>query len=338
MRLSRCNGYLFLFCLIFLFSCTGKEESIYRKSDILMDTIVTITVVSVSPEKAEQSIEKAFAKIKGLEKELNFFSQESDIAEVNRNAGIKPVKVSEETFRLLETANSISERTEGRFDITVGPLLSLYDFQKKIRPSAELIREKLSFVGYEYMALNSNTRTVFLKKKGMMVDPGGITKGFAADAAVEVLKKEGIKSALVAVAGDIRCYGLKPDGKPWKIGIRDPRGKTEDDLIATIDLTDMAISTSGDYIRFFVEDGRRYHHIIDPKTGYPASGVISVTVIGPLAVYTDSLATAIFVSGIEKGLKTAETFGYETLMVDRNGKFHLTEGLRDRIEFIKRDH
>ena len=206
-----------------------------------MDTIVTVTVVSDSEKKADDAIKRTFEEIKDLEGLFNFFSPESEISEINRKAAVAPVKLSVDTFHLLEKALDVSAKTDGAFDITVGVVVNLYDFHNKTRPPDSLIKEKLPFVNYKNVILNKKDQTVFLKKKGMLVDPGGIAKGFAADRAIEILKSEGIGAALVAVAGDIRGYGLKPDGKPWKVGIRDPRGESIDDIIATIDLRDMEI-------------------------------------------------------------------------------------------------
>ncbi|MEC4685722.1 MAG: FAD:protein FMN transferase [Nitrospirota bacterium] len=313
------------------FSCNWRKDETYRKSEFLLDTIVTITVVSDSEKKAGNAMDKAFAEIKRIGKLINFFSPDSEISAINRNAGISPVALSPDTYTLLERATEVSTETGGAFDMTVGVVVNLYDFHKKIRPSDALIREKLPLVNFRDLMLNQDKQTAFLKRKGMTVDAGGIAKGYAADRAIEILKSEGIKAALVAVAGDIRAYGLKPGGTPWRVGIRDPRGQSMDDIIATLELRDMAISTSGDYERFFIETGKRYHHLIDPKTGYPAGGVMGVTIVGPLGVYTDSLATALFISGIDKGLKIAGTLGYDALMIDKTGKIHMTDTLKNKI-------
>ncbi len=321
--------------VILVSSCELRKERMFRRSEFLMDTIVTITVVSGSKGKADEAIGKAFGELERLEGLLDFFSPASEISEINREASAAPVRVSQETFDLLERALEVSEKTDGAFDITVGAVVSLYDFQGKKSPPAGLIRERLPLVDYRNVILDRETMTVKLAREGMLIDPGGITKGYAADRAVEVLRSEGIRAALVAVAGDIRGYGSKPDGSPWKIGIRDPRGKGREDVIATVELKDMAISTSGDYERFFIQDGKRIHHLIDPRTGYPARGVISATVLAPLAVYTDSLATALFISGVERGLEIAETLGFDALIIDDEGGYHMTESLRGRVEFTK---
>ena len=324
-----------LMLLVLLPACKRPGERMFRETGFVMDTIVTITVVAEDEEEAGAAIEKGLDELRRLEGLLNFFSEKSEITRINRNAGLGPVKVSEETFEVVRRAVEVSEETGGAFDITVGRLTGLYDFHKKILPSEEEIREALRFVNFRDIILDSKAGTVFLRKKGMVVDTGGIAKGFAADRVVAVLKGLGIKAALVAVAGDIRGYGLKPDGTPWKVGIKDPRGG-KDDLIAVLSLKDSAISTSGDYERFFIRDGVRYHHLLDPATGHPARGLRSVTVIAPEGVLTDSLATALFIAGPERGMGIIRRLGFDAVMVDEAGKIIMTEGLKDRLRIIEK--
>lgn len=334
--MKRIGSYLIslLLVIVVLSGCSSNKERMFKKSEILMDTIVSITVVSESKEKAEAAIDRAFREIKRLEGLLNFYSGKSDVAEINRNSGIKPVHVSPETYDLVRISRTISEETGGVFDITIGPISGLYDFVRKKRPSLQEIHSLIPLVGYKRMVLNPEEMTVYLKKKGMKIDPGGIAKGYAADRAVEILKKAGIKAALVAIAGDIRCYGTKPDGEDWIVGIQNPRAGKGKEVFATIRLKDMAISTSGDYQRYFIEDGKRYHHILDPATGLPATGLISVSVVGPLATYTDSLATAVFVRGLPEGKRLAEKMGYYIIAVDQEGNIHISDTIKDRVSLI----
>ncbi len=299
-----------------------------------MDTLVTITVVSSSQDKADRAIEAAFSEISAIAKLSDFYSPDSEVSMINRKSGRAGVRVSPDVLDMLSKAIYVSENTAGAFDITIGPVMSLYDFHRKIKPDDREIRRNLHFVNYRNVSIDKKTSTVFLKEKGMLVDPGGITKGYTADKAVEILKQQGIRAGLVAVAGDIKAFGLKPDGKPWKIGIRNPApGSSEDDVVATIELTDMAISTSGDYERCFVLDGKKYHHLIDPKTGYPASGCRSVSVIAKDGVYTDSFATGVFILGPEKGMKVLEKMGFEGIIFDNTGKPRLTPGIRGKVAF-----
>jgi thiamine biosynthesis lipoprotein len=343
---------LCLLLLTFLSACAPYKEKIYRKSKILMDTLVTITVVSNSQDSAEKAIDSAFSEIEKLEKLTNFFSSESEVSLINKNAGISGVKVSPDILDILEKALLVSEKTRGAFDVTIGPVMTLYDFYKKIRPEQGAIKKNLPLVNYRELIINKNKSTVFLRKKGMLIDLGGIAKGYAADKAVETLKINGIHSGLVSVAGDIEAFGLKPDKRPWKIGIRSPRIPTtpplprggkrgvkgdkegfSDDIMATIELRDMAISTSGDYERFFILDGKRYHHLLSPKTGYPAEGCQSVSVITKNGVFTDAFATGVFILGPERGMKVLEKMGFDGVIVDSQGKVHITPNIRGKIEF-----
>jgi thiamine biosynthesis lipoprotein len=318
----------------FLCACTPQKENIYKKSKILMDTFVTITVVSNSKNSADKAIDTAFSEIERLEKLSNFFSSESEVSRINKNPGISGVRVSPDILDMLNKAIMVSEKTEGAFDVTIGPVISLYDFHKKIKPEESAVKKNLSLVNYRELIIDRNKSAAFLKKRGMLIDLGGIAKGYAADKAVEALKRNRINSGLVSVAGDIKAFGLKPDGKPWKIGIRNPRSKSkEDDVMATIELSDMAISTSGDYERCFILDGKRYHHLLSPKTGYPAEGCQSVSVITKECAFTDAFATGVFILGPEKGLKVFEKMGFDGIIVDSQGKVHTTPNIRGKFEF-----
>jgi thiamine biosynthesis lipoprotein len=310
-----------------------------------MDTLITITVVSDSKEIAEKAIDAALAEIENLDRLLNFFSSESEVSNINKNAGISAIKVSPDTLDVLDMSLLVSKNTAGAFDITIGPVITLYDFYKKIKPEDSVIKKNLPLINYRDLIIDRNKSTAFLKKKGMLIDLGGISKGYAADKAVEVLKRNGIHAGLVSVAGDIKAFGLKPDGMPWKIGIRNPRispnpllvkgseGGVTEDIIATIELRDMAISTSGDYERYFMLDGRRYHHILDPKTGYPAEGSQSVSIITNKALFTDAFATGVFILGPERGMKFLEKMGLDGVIVDSQGKVHITPNIRGKVEF-----
>lgn len=323
------------YCLFtFLSACNINKESIFKKSKILMDTLVTITVVSNSKDSAEKAIDTAFSEIEKLERLSNFYSSDGEITRINKNAGISEVKVSHDILELLEKALYVSENTEGAFDVTIGSVITLYDFHEKIKPEEGSVKKKLSLVNYRNLIIDRNKSTVFLRRKGMLIDLGGITKGYAADKAVETLKKQGIRSGLVSVAGDIKTFGLKPDGRPWKVGIRNPRAKDkDDDIMATIELKDMAISTSGDYERFFILADKKYHHLLDPKTGHPAQECRSVSIITNECTFTDAFATGIFMLGPERGMKVLEKMGFDGIIIDSQGKIHMTPNIRGKIEF-----
>jgi len=325
---------LFLACLL-LCSCSPQKERVFKKSKITMDTVVAITVISDAEDRADRAIDAAFSRIDALDKTLNFFSDTSELSRINAQAGVAPVTVSSETVEVIARAVDTSAKTEGAFDVTVGPEIMLWDFVAKTMPDEKTVKERLPLVNYKNILIDKEKSTVFLTQRGMRADLGAIAKGFAADKAVAELKRQGIRAGLVAVAGDIRAFGLKPDGSGWKVGIRNPRtsGKDDDGILATTELRDMAISTSGDYERYFIKDGVRYHHILDPKTGYPAGRSRSATVIAKEGTDTDSFSTAVFVLGPEKGIRVLEEMGFEGMIIDKDGQVHATPGLKGRIEF-----
>lgn len=338
LRFKRKYLTLLIFLVIAVTSCSRYKDATYKKTKSLMDTFVTVTVVSDSAEKAEAAIEKAFSTMERFGRLVDFYSETSDVAEINRNSGMAPVRVSPETLEVIEKAAFVAAKSGGAFDPTIGPVVKLWDFNKKIRPSEDDIKSKLDLVDYRNIMIDRQNSTVLLKKRGMMLDPGGIAKGYAADLAVKTLRDQGIKSGLVAAAGDIRTFGTRPDGNPWNIGIKNPRpGSGSDEILATIKLGDKAVSTSGDYERYFMLDGQRYHHILDPRTGYPARGCRSVTVITDRGVFADAFSTAVFVLGPEKGLRLAEDEEMQTLIVDDNGRVITTPGLKDKLRFEKGD-
>ena len=317
-------------------SCSQQKDSVYKKTMPLMDTVVSISVVSDAKDAAEKAIDASFEKIDRFGNLINFYAEKSELSEINRNAGIQKTKVSPETLDLIEKAIAVSERSGGAFDPTIGPIVKLWDFLNKKKPADEEIRRALPLVDYRNVIIDKTDATVFLKKRGMMLDLGGIAKGYAADLAVASLIESGMQAGLVSIAGDIRTFGLKPDKKPWAIGIKNPRQTSEkDELIATIGLSDKAISTSGDYERYFMEDGMRLHHLLDPKTGYPATACRSVSIVTDRAVNTDAFSTAVFILGPEKGMTLARELGMEAIIIDSSGTRYLTDNVKEQLTFEK---
>ena len=215
-----------VYCSLFLIGCAEKEK-MYKESRIVMDTFCTITVVSPSRKEAKEAIEAGFTEIKRLEQLLNFFSADSEVTALNRASGREPVKVSRDTLDVIKKAVEIANYTDGAFDPTIGPLMRLWGFESQNpKPSIPLenkIKDALRFVDYKKIKINDLASQIFLEEKGMEIDLGGIAKGYAADRAIGAIKAKGIKAALVAIAGDIKTFGLKPDLQPWKIGIQNPR-------------------------------------------------------------------------------------------------------------------
>ena len=299
-----------------------------------MYTIVSITVSCKSEEQAQKTMDASFRELDRLAGLMNFYSEDSEISMINRQASRAPVKVSKDTFDLLEKSVYVSEMTEGAFDVTVGPLVKLWDMQKKIVPDRKAVIEAMEKVGYRNILLDKTTSTVFLKKSGAQIDLGGILKGYAADKVIWILKQNGFTSAIVAVGGEVRAIGRKPDGTPWMVGIQNPRQKgSADEIVATMELSDKATSTSGDYNNYFEKDGVRYHHLLDPKTGFPSKQCGSTTIIANDSTTADGFSK-LFVLGPEKGLEVAKRLGFDVIFIDCNGGIVMSDRLKEKIRFV----
>ncbi len=303
-----------------------KEEEVkalYQENFLAMDTIFTITLTEENKNAAED-IKNIVEKLDEL---FDVYNHESDIYKINVNSG-KYASVNENTYEVLQRAYIIAEDTEGAFDPTIESLMKLWDINKKRIPRNNEIESKLNLVNYRDIKFNIDTKSVMLKSKEMQLNVGGIAKGFAVKKQIEVLKNAGITSALISGGGNTYALGKKPDGSSWKIGIRDPRDKNI--IIGHLELENMAVDTSGDYERYFIKDGTRYHHIISPKTGYPARGLISVTVITKDPVEADALATALFVMGSQKAVDyVKKRDDIEAVLVTQNREVLVSKGAND---------
>lgn len=294
----------FLFLLVFLSGCAGAKD-VYVSRPAL-GTFVEITVSGLNKPEREirEGVNKAFAEINRIERLLSRFIPQSDIGRINTFACREPVKVTAETIRVLEKAIEFSRRTRGAFDVTIYPLLELWgitDKEKSPRhiPAAPQIAQALQKVGYQYIEIAREKNTVFFTREGMTIDLGGIAAGYAVDRAVGILKAAGISSALINAGGDIYALGVKGKTK-WQIGLKHPRRQKE--MLTILALQDEAVATSGDYQNFVEIEGRRYSHIVNPRTGYPCADVpASVTVISDDCTTADALSTALFVLGPQEG-------------------------------------
>ncbi len=263
----------------------------------------TISVVSEDGAWAESQIEAAIVEISRIEKLLTTFSDDSQTNQINQNAGIKPVKVDKEVFDLIQRSLRISSLTDGAFDISYGSIdKRFWNFDKEMTslPDAEAAKESVRLINYNNVILDTENQTVFLKEKGMRIGFGGIGKGYAAESAKRLLIKNGVKSGIVNAAGDLTTWGNQPNGKPWTISIADPENKHE--AFSSLSISGLAVATSGSYEKYVIIDGKKYSHTIDPKTGFPVSGIKSVTIICPNAELADAMATPITVLGVDAGL------------------------------------
>ena len=305
------------------------------RTEFLMSTVVEGIIYADNNKFGEASLAAAYNEAGKLELILDRHRPTSDVSKINEAAGKQPVAVSAATFAVVERALEIGRLTNGSFDITVAPLLELWGFgtgDTRV-PTDEELAAALQVIDYTRVRLERENQQVFLEDANAKIDLGGIAKGFIVDQAVEVLLKEGVASAYFDAGGDIRVIGGKPDGTPWRIGVRHPRERRQ--LIARVELRDQAIVTSGDYERFFVSDGIRYHHILDPATGFPAQGLISVTVVAKDAFTADSLSTAIFVLGLERGMALIESLpNVEAILITEDVQVHVSGGLQGKVDLL----
>jgi thiamine biosynthesis lipoprotein len=303
---------------------------IVREARPLMGTVFRITVASraVARPAVAAAVEEGFGEVARLEQVMSEWRDGTELSSVNRAAGASPVRVCAETFEVLERARHFSETSGGAFDVTFNALWGLWDFRRTppVLPDPAEVARRLPLIDHRKLRLDAAARTAFLEQRGMRIGLGGIAKGYAVDRVCELLRRRGLADHIVAGGGDVRTAGSR-GGQPWRVAIQHPR---EPGAMFTMEAGEgLAVSTSGDYERYFIIGGRRYHHIMDPRTGSPARGLISATVIAPTAMDSDAMATAVFVLGAPRGLDLASrTPGVEALVVDDDGRAHMTHGLR----------
>ena len=279
-----------------------------------------ITVVANDEAQGNASIAVAIAEITRIEKLISSWDPNSQTSSINRNAGIKPVRIDTELFNLIERAIKISKLTDGAFDISYASMDRIWKFDgsMNVMPSEVEIMTSVAKVGFNNIVLDKNESTVFLKLEGMKIGFGGIGKGYAADKAKALLIAQGAPSGIINASGDMNTWGKQPDGSEWKVAITNPMNKNK--VFALLPITDGAVVTSGNYEKFVNFNGKRYTHIIDPRSGYPSSGIISVTVFAPTAELADALATSVFVMGKEAGLDRINQLPkIECIIIDDSG-------------------
>ncbi len=306
----------------------------YSRTELILDTIFEVTIFVDEEIEGDPLVREAFDKVRALEKVMSRFVTNSDVDKINQQAGKEPVEVDPRTFYVIEKSLYFGEASQGKFDVTIAPLLNLWGFgtgEEREPPEGEEIEEVLPLVDYQEIELDEENMSVFLPREEMALDLGGIAKGYIVDEIAEFLEGEGVEHGTVNAGGDIRALGTRLDGNPWRIGITHPRDR--ENIIAVIPVTQEAIVTSGDYERYFNHEGERYHHILDPDTGQPAGEVLSVTVVAPDCITADSLSTAVFVLGVEEGMALLESMSQvEGMIVDLQEEKHVTRGLKDLIE------
>jgi FAD:protein FMN transferase len=313
-----------------LATAIDTELRLFKRGLRLMGNHFEISVVSDDEAWAEERINMAVDEIRRIEQILTTFKEDSETALINQNAGINPVKVSEEVFRLVERSKRISEITQGAFDISYGSIdKRLWNFDKDMTtlPDPKLAKQMVRLINYRNIILDSEQQTVFLKEEGMRIGFGGIGKGYAAEMAKAVMQNAGVTSGVVNASGDLAAWGYQPDGKPWTIGIVHPDAAHLP--FSYMNVTNLAVATSGNYEKFVVIDGKKYSHTINPRTGLPVRGIKSVTIISPNAELCDALATPVTIMGVSAGMHLINQLkGIECVIIDDYNNLYTSNQIR----------
>ena len=301
----------------------------YSQSLKLMGNNFTLTVVAPTEAEARGHIADAVNEIKRIETLLTTFSDTSETALINNNAGVGPVSVSREVYDLIARSITISGITQGAFDITYGSIdKSLWNFDRSMTrlPSKEQALESVHLINYKNIELNAEDCTVYLKEKGMRIGFGGIGKGYAAEMARRLLQQRNVTSGIINASGDLTAWGTQPSGNPWRIGISDPDAPEK--IFSYLNISGKAVATSGNYEKYVIINGKKYSHTIDPKTGLPVTGIKSVTVISDNAEFADAMATPVAVMGIKAGLYLVNQVpGLHCIIIDDNNKLYTSKDI-----------
>ncbi|WP_052676064.1 FAD:protein FMN transferase [Paenibacillus sp. IHBB 10380] len=336
-----------LLLLAFVISLTGcgnsKQSSAkvepVSKSFYVFETIVQVKVFDSGT--TEQNFTDIKEILDTIEIQMNPSNDKSEISDVNRNAGIQPVKVSDETFKVVSKALDYTERSKGGFNLAIGSLVSLWNIGHEGAhvPTADQIADAMKVIDYKNVTLDADKKEIYLSEKGMSIDLGAIAKGYAADKIVEYLQDKGFKSAIVDLGGNVFAMGKKPGDQLWTIGIQDPN-ESRGNPIGNIHVNNQTIVTSGIYERFFVEDGKHYHHLLDSKTGFPIdNNLSSLTILTDKSIDADGLSTSVYALGIEEGLKFIENLEHtEALFITKDKKIYASSGFQELLEMTNDEY
>ena len=308
-----------------------RDSQIHQRSGLLMGTFVTLKAAG---SKAPAALDAAMAELARLERLLSYNDPASEVSKLNASAGGPPVELDPEVIAILEDAQRFSRLSGGKFDVTSAPLVDLWGFRPEVAqrntPAPADIARALLLVDYAELVVSAADRTAQLRRPGMRVDLGGIAKGHAVDRVVAILREHGVRAAIVDVGGNVHALGTRPNGTPWRVGIQHPRDTQA--LLGVLSLTKDGVATSGDYQRFFEVDGRRYHHILDPHTGYPAETMAAISIVASSGRQADGASTAAFLLGPVAGLDLVAELGLEAILVNLDGEVEVTAGLRPLFE------
>jgi thiamine biosynthesis lipoprotein len=338
-KLRRLGHLLSILSLLIAAACATKPPAaphLVERSRTAMGSSLRLAAWTTDETVALETFEQVFQEFDRLEALLSVWKDGSDVVRLNKNAGISPVPVSVETLEVLAAAHEASVVTRGKFDITFGALTDIWRFdhdQDNVVPDRQMIEARLPRIDYRAVQIDTTARTAFINRPGLRVHLGGIGKGYAIDRAVALLKGRGLADFLIQAGGDLYVAGTN-GGQPWQLGIADPRGAHEP--FATLQLGEGTFSTSGDYERFFMKDGKRYHHLIDPDFGEPAGGCRSVTIVAGRGMTADVLSTGVFILGPDEGMRLIEQLpDVEGVIVTAENDVLISSGLRDRVEILR---
>lgn len=324
---------LLLSILLSFTGCKPKPAEPISRSEFMMDTIINLKIFDKTDEDI---IDKAVDRLREIEDRMSATKEDSDVSLINKNAGISPVQVHDDVYYVLEVAKHYASLSDGAYEPTIGPLVDLWnvsdeEVERDSIPSEEEIKEALALVDYNDLELMDDNY-VYLKREGMKLDLGGIVKGYAADEVRRIFKENGVESAIIDLGGNIYVLGDKGEGAPWRIGVTNPFQPTGR-FTGLLELTESSIVTSGDYERYFIYEGNRYHHILDSKTGYPSDSEVSgISIISERGIDGDALSTTLFILGVDRGLEFInEMEGIEAIFVTKNKEVIVSDGLKDKF-------
>ena len=327
-----------IFLTLAISGCSSEEKNEQlSRTEIFMGTPIKLTLYN---ESDEDILDKAFEKVSEIENTLSINKPGTELDELNEKSGESPVKLSEMSYDVIKKAIEYSKLSDGGYDVTIGPLIKLWSIglpEAKV-PTQEEINEVIKLIDYSNIEVNDSNREVFLNKKGMIVDLGSIAKGYAADELVKLLKDEGVEKAIIDLGGNIYALGSKEENKNWRIGIQNPfdnRGN----VVGTIDVSNKSVVTTGIYERFIEKDGKKYHHILNPKTGYPyETNIAGVSIITDYSIDADALSTLVFTKGLEEGLKFVnELENIEAIFITNEKEIYTTEGIKNNFNIINEE-
>ncbi len=322
--------------VVMCLGCAPDTPSSVSESRLSMGSTLTLTAWTADGAAAKHAFNEVFAEFTRLEKLMSTWIADSDVSRINREAGVRTVSVSADVRDVLKTARQMSEWTNGKFDVTFGALSGLWKFdhdQDNVIPDMHEVRGRLPLIDYRAIQIDEAAGTAFLARKGMSIHLGGIGKGYAIDRGAAILRHRGVRDFMIQSGGDIYVSGMN-DGRPWRLGIQDPRGAANHSF-AELALTDGTFSTSGDYERTFLKNGRRYHHLLDPATGEPARGTRSVTIVSNRAALADGLSTGVFILGPDNGMALIERLpDVEGVIVSDKNEVLISSGLKNTLTIV----